>query len=416
MEIQYKTQCPHCATQFKLSESQLAQAGGMVRCGKCLKPFQALEHLVDAPRKPTSAPTPTPKPAPKPAASTRPTTPVAKAAVPGAEDKWAQQLLEQEGLVSHEQPAPPAKPAGTTSRWQMPQEAPSFKDDDDTLSLGEEAEISDELDSIQAGGFTDFTGDDFGNAAGAGRKNQSDASDEDWARQLLEDDAKPVQPPKPEKQAAAKKKPSTKATAPTRNPPPTSLFDFDEGELDLGPLGSDPRRNQYEQAMAQVGQDRTNYFIKWTSLSLLLLLVLGGQYLVFNFQTLARDPGLRPFYKQACQLLSCELPSESDIKVLKSTNLLVRSLDDQPGALLVDLLLHNQGNQAQPFPRIQLTFRGLQDQLLAAGIFVPEDYLQNGLAGMKNLPPNSQVHLSFRISDPGPNAKNFSLNLLPPHA
>lgn len=408
MEIQYKTQCPHCATQFKLSESQLAQAGGMVRCGKCLKPFQATDYLVDVPRKSAPAKQAAPSPAKQTARAPASARQVAK---PTSEEQWAKQLLEKEGLAPRET-APQPKSVKNTSRWQMPQEAPARRNDEDTLSLGEAIEISDELENIQAGGFTDFNADDFGNLEGAGRRKHSDASDEDWARQLLEDDDKPAVPqPRTERPAAPRRKPVN--TKP-QSTPPSSLFDFDESELNLGPLGTDNRNDQYEQAMARVGYDRTSYFIKWTSLSLLLLFVLGGQYLVFNFQSLARDPGFRPFYAQACQLLGCELPSNFNIDLLQPTNLLVRGMDDQPGALLVDLLLHNQADHAQPFPYLQLTFNGLQDQLMAVGVFSPADYLQNSLAGMKSLPPQAQIHLSFRITDPGPDAKNYWLKLLPP--
>lgn len=408
MDNEYKTQCPHCATQFKLTEKQLAQAGGMVRCGNCLKPFQAKDHLVDQP------------PAPLP--------PVAKPA-PAAADKldeeaWARKMLEEEGVpIEEPASAAPAKSAAknTGSRWQMPAEAPSFSADDDTLSLGEAIEISDELDGIEAGGFTDFNGNDFGDIKGAGRGNLSADGDEDWAKALLEEAEAPAKPDKPkaDKPAATPKQTASQPAkaapkSPKKPQAPASLFDFDESEFDLVSLENDNRRHQYQAAMARAGHDTTSHLIKWGSLSLLMLLLLGGQYLVFNFQELARTNTLRPFYQQACQLLRCQLPSLSSTNLLQATNLLVRSLDDQPGVLLVDLLLHNEAGHAQPFPRLELAFRDTQGQLLAAGIFTPDQYLQSGLAGMKNLPPQAQVHLSFRITDPGAGANSYALHLLPP--
>lgn len=39
------TQCPQCATRFKVSEEQLAVHEGMVRCGRCQNVFNAREHL-----------------------------------------------------------------------------------------------------------------------------------------------------------------------------------------------------------------------------------------------------------------------------------------------------------------------------------------------------------------------------------
>ncbi|MEQ1914578.1 MAG: DUF3426 domain-containing protein [Sideroxydans sp.] len=41
------TQCPHCDTRFKVSDTQLEAHAGMVRCGRCQQVFNALEHLQD---------------------------------------------------------------------------------------------------------------------------------------------------------------------------------------------------------------------------------------------------------------------------------------------------------------------------------------------------------------------------------
>ena len=49
MATQYKTRCPHCAAQFKITDEHLKQARGAVRCGSCLQIFQANDYLVDPP-------------------------------------------------------------------------------------------------------------------------------------------------------------------------------------------------------------------------------------------------------------------------------------------------------------------------------------------------------------------------------
>jgi len=38
------TQCPYCKTHFRLSQEQLSAAAGNVRCGACLKVFNALDN------------------------------------------------------------------------------------------------------------------------------------------------------------------------------------------------------------------------------------------------------------------------------------------------------------------------------------------------------------------------------------
>ena len=40
------TQCPACNTRFRVTDSQLARAGGRVRCGGCLEIFLAPDNRV----------------------------------------------------------------------------------------------------------------------------------------------------------------------------------------------------------------------------------------------------------------------------------------------------------------------------------------------------------------------------------
>ena len=41
------TRCPHCTTTFRVTAEQLESAGGIVRCGKCIGVFNALDHQLD---------------------------------------------------------------------------------------------------------------------------------------------------------------------------------------------------------------------------------------------------------------------------------------------------------------------------------------------------------------------------------
>lgn len=45
MTDSHVTQCPHCQTRFRVSAAQLGMAYGAVRCGACLKVFNAAEQL-----------------------------------------------------------------------------------------------------------------------------------------------------------------------------------------------------------------------------------------------------------------------------------------------------------------------------------------------------------------------------------
>jgi predicted Zn finger-like uncharacterized protein len=106
------TYCPSCHTHFRVHAEQLAARAGQVRCGKCSRVFDALEHLIEE-TAPARAPRPQPEfeamradaadaePAPESATREAPepviaqaSDVVAEAPEPGAETPEAAILLE----------------------------------------------------------------------------------------------------------------------------------------------------------------------------------------------------------------------------------------------------------------------------------------------------------------------------------
>lgn len=397
----FKTQCPHCSTQFKLSQQHLNQAGGMVRCGSCLKPFQAKDHLVE---QPAVAITKVPSPA---RSSTPPVTPQAKPQVtPATSPSLTDELGSPEDLLAD-------------SKWQMPDEdLPESQSEslfDGSLSLGEEMELSEELDAP----YADFS-ESLGVLDSALNKELDDndaqlansSADESWAEDLLKEVEQETQIAPPSAEAPPKNTPKESPKAETIVTPavPVSLFDFDESDT-----GSFSQQRPIKE-IPPAPKEPVNLW-KWGGLSLLMLAILGIQYLVFNFQDLARQDTYRPFYQQACQVLPCELPELVDLNRMRVTNLYIRNLEDEPGTLLVDLILHNEASFEQPFPNLQLVFSNQQSELLAEGVFTSEQYLNGRLKELKALPAKSRTQLSFRISDPGEDAKDFVIHILvPDHA
>lgn len=53
-----KTRCPHCQVAFRVSQSQLDAARGMVRCGVCFKAFSGIDHLLGDNQQTSPAPKP----------------------------------------------------------------------------------------------------------------------------------------------------------------------------------------------------------------------------------------------------------------------------------------------------------------------------------------------------------------------
>ncbi len=150
----------------------------------------------------------------------------------------------------------------------------------------------------------------------------------------------------------------------------------------------------------------------WITILTTGLLGLMGQYVWFNKDQLATNLKLRPAYTFACQLLDCKLPALTDLQAIKSMQLLVRSIPDQPKGLVVDSIIINEAPFAQPWPRLKLVFSNLNGQIVASRTFRPSEYLGGTLAGSREIPSRKPVRLSLEIVDPGKGAVNYQLNLL----
>lgn len=455
MAAQYKTKCPHCGSQFRISQEHLKQANGAVRCGSCLKVFQATENLVrEAPAKaPARAPAKAPaKATPKPAAA-KPETP--KAAPP---ESWS---------LPDDKPAAPEKPA---SRWTL-DEAPASEDsssldkdfDDDAVtreeykgndtrvSLGS-TELSDSLMNLGEDDDERLVEENFSDMAGAGRGGGDHDGDESWAEKLLEELEEPAarapatademvmeasEEELAEKRESEEKRRRKKEKLSQAAPAGDDIadwadeaddffsgFDDDGGSAGLDTDGglSAIELPEVDQAPSRASIARPNInmpevnmgeMIKWAALSLVALLVLGLQYLAFNFDELARTPQWRSLYATACGTLGCALPNPSNVDQLRGSNLVIRSHPQVTGALVVDVIVFNEAAYEQPFPLLELGFASLQGVPVASRRFAPDEYLHGELEGMTRMPRGVPVHISFEIMDPGPDAVNYTLRFFP---
>ena len=152
----------------------------------------------------------------------------------------------------------------------------------------------------------------------------------------------------------------------------------------------------------------------WSLLNLLAAAGLLAQYATYNFDELARQDRYRPWFEQLCPSIGCSLPSKVDIGQIRSSNLVVRSHPEFSGALIVDAILYNRAPFAQPFPLLEMRFADLGGQLVASRRFKPSEYLAGELAGQSEMPPQTPIHISLDILDPGTRAVNYSLSFHSP--
>lgn len=400
MSESHVTQCPHCRTSFRVSQAQLAAAHGAVRCGACLHVFNAAQQLFGH--------TPAPAPAPQP------------------------------------QVAPPAQPVDTAKPAGKATDDTLWIHDDldlDSLDLDEELAKLEEQEQQLSQQFLALERapqrtEGFDDEALPGRDET--AHDEAWAEALLRDE----QHKRPTWELQDDDHEDESATPPaateTDLEPPLGRLDSSEPdelreaepetEPDPEPLRRSPRSEpglgeerlfdlDDEPLQLDWRQPAPRPWGRWFGWGLLNLLAAGGllaQYASYNFDELARQDRYRPWFEQLCPSLGCELPSKVDISLIRSSNLVVRSHPEFSGALVVDAILYNRAPFAQPFPLLEMRFADLGGQLIASRRFKPSEYLAGELAGSSEMPPQTPIHISLDILDPGARAVNYSLSFHSP--
>lgn len=452
MTESFVTQCPHCRTSFRVSLMQLGAARGAVRCGACLHVFNAAQQLLDQGQ-----------PLPGTAPQAAPLTPVATSTV-GAPAPQTEPEPEPEQTVARHK-------SDSDTLWIHDDLDLDSLDLDEELAKLEEQEqqLSQQFLALNSAPAHAET---FRPAADTGDH------DEDWAEALLQEDSPqpplsitPAAPSDaPQALASSNDTPAPTppgavqvAAPPVRDVPPFTLnaleIDDQESALDEPSLSArrddpsidadildTPDEEQEDPAEPHPFDRRTarsepslrdehlfelddeplqlddwqpprkpwGRWLGWGLLNLLAAAALIGQHIHYNFDDLARQDQYRPWFEQLCPVMGCSLPSKVDISQIKSSNLVVRSHPDFSGALIVDAILYNRAPFAQPFPLLEMRFADINGRLLASRRFKPSEYLAGELAGQAEMPPQTPIHVSLDILDPGTQAVNYSLSFHSP--
>jgi len=424
------TKCPKCDTAFRVSEAQLQVAKGKVRCGSCLHVFKAEDHWINPPA--AKAPSTTTKPAGKFVFD--------QSAI---DSSSAEKVLTKPAMPAvntlGEMRALAAKPVEEEDEGFIAEEG-KFSDTDITNGVrpvddGEDySDLFINMDDLGGDDGTDFDAiiDDESEDTTRGRssKNKAEVADESWAKEILDeeqDDSKEREAQlKSIMNAGIKDNVFTDDGHVKKRDEPRSGFisgnQVDpEKDRDVGkppsrpPLSRKELLSKIEPAPVEMDWAGTSKdwlgFALWASLSAVAVLCLGLQYAWIQFDTLAREPSYRPLYAAACSITGCELPDMFNPAAIRSSNLVVRSDPEMPGALIVDAILQNNASYEQPFPELELYFSDLDNFPVASRQFHPKEYLSGEMAGKNQMPPAKSIHISLQIVDPGDKAVNYRLQI-----
>jgi predicted Zn finger-like uncharacterized protein len=461
------TRCPNCSTQFRVTESQLAAAGGRVRCGACLTVFEGTEHLILDEQTTFSDDL------------------EADAALDalldelGTAEGSAEQLEEDAENLTQDIPvffggfedeadlavaprvdagvgsdsAPPARTfraeaVATAQELPIEETFPDAEQDapaEDEVLAGagrpaawEETPLV--VDSEPAAGQQPAPEPAQAEAAaGAAAKAPAEASEaaasEAAAAEPSETEASEI--PASETRARETDDADYKAWIRPATPDIEQLVDEVVHSGGAQPAEVQPAADEeltapapepaaaeesfgiaaVEKALEQEGFGTAPISFapeprRWgvIAVAAVLTLLLAAQIFYLQLPEWSRNPSTRGFYESVCGVFGCELPEIRALESLRTRNLMVRSHPDLEEALVIDAVIVNQAPFPQRFPGLELRFTSVGGLLVAARIFQPEEYLGGELSTDDLMPVNTPVQVSLEIADPGEDAVNYTLS------
>ncbi len=400
------TRCPQCATAFRITTTQLSSAKGSVRCGSCFTIFNALENLTERHPAPAAAfnftaddmlisdnmgidgeepehnvsshssyKTPKQKLFAKTAAQAK-----RKAQEVEPDESWALELLDEEDLreIPHSEDEDFIEEEPSFRAFAAPQPSPPLDLSDDFLRA-------------------------TGTVPSPTPPTSSPAAEE-----------LPVVEPSPTPQA-------TTAVQPAMELALTPAVESPAAESPATPDAKPQSLTQNARLIDNIQPEplelawrakRNGTTRLWVAGSLVGIIALGLQIGAMQIKQWRHKEPFAPLYSAACQWLSCPADERVDLDKIVTTKLLVRSHPTSPNALQVDAIILNKAPFPQRFPPLILSFRNLQNQLLAERVFQPAEYLAGELSGQTQFPSRQAVHIALEVIDPGKEAVGYSLVVL----
>ena len=343
------TECPSCHTRFRVTEAQLSLAGGRVRCGACLMVFTGTDNLVfDT-------------------------------------DEFLDGTREEADAALDALLSELTRKDAAEEEWVTGPDSETETGRDPGVEMAAVEEEDNDPDA----------------AAGETSRLSPDEAAEGGSVEVIEEMALAV--PDPLAASEPGKDKTAKGSKDEDEPPPVS---GDEAappvDFSLPQLKLDAEELVTSQFRAR---RRTRW---WVPVAIVVgLLALTAQVLWFQYDVWIQDPGMRPVYERVCPVVGCRLPVLKDVARFYSKELVVRSHPSAADALMVDALIVNDAPFEQPFPVIELRFSALGGQLVAARRFKPEEYLAGELEGANVIRPQTPVHVTLEIQDPGPEAVSY---------
>lgn len=386
------TQCPHCNTSFHVGPIQLEAANGSVRCGGCLKVFDALEHFI----------------------------------------------VEQKPLFGSE-----AKDAETENEVEAEQEFynPRADDDEDILAFDQDS-TEDQDDESDADGREDVREE---TAEEEIPEEISEDFEEESEEELNEENAEPEASSEIEEEIVASAiededqdisdildeslaelednlaNSSREDTSDTEGESEStweSVVAVRPGSEEEPLLSDLANPEDEEEKLAEqlfVGSKNRAAYKKistpWTLCISFLFIALLAQSLYWQPASLREIDFYNRVSINYCALLPCRELILQDLSQLYVTGI-VRPSTEYNNSLAVQVELRNRAELSQRFPHIELAFTDLRGEKISLRRFSPQEYLRAETAGRTLLQPFQRIQIELELYDPGASAISYEFNLL----
>jgi predicted Zn finger-like uncharacterized protein len=190
----------------------------------------------------------------------------------------------------------------------------------------------------------------------------------------------------------------------------------DDDEEYLGDLDDDSLDALDEEPVTLVHVPGRGRFLRNTVLGLLNLVlvgVLGLQYIDQNYLRLAGSARFAPYLPRICRVLDCPPTEAEDMASLYSQEFLIRTHPAADNALELSFIFRNDADRELPFPGLELSLSDDSSVLLANRLFTPDEYLPAELRQFTSMPAKSSIQVRLDLADPGEAATNYSMAFVP---
>ncbi len=157
-------------------------------------------------------------------------------------------------------------------------------------------------------------------------------------------------------------------------------------------------------------RNKTNHW--YSSAALLLIVMLCGQYVHYNRQSLATHVNIGPWLIDGYSRLGIEINPDWNLDQYQINRWVAASdsSDTENPSLKITAQITNRGPKAQPYPLVQLALKDRWDETVAGRVFEPAEYLSQGTAGGL-LAPGDHIQAELKVLDPGQDAYGFELDV-----